>query len=513
MLERITHRTFFWIFVVILLSLPALYALTHPGFFVTDDGDWMIIRFSAFYQALRDGQFPVRFLHRLNFDYGYPVATFLYPGFMYFAVPFKVIGFDFVDSMKMVLALSLVGSAVFSFLWLVRLFPKIPAVVGALFYVYLPYHLYDVYTRGSVGEVFALLWVPFVLWMIERKSVFFVSLGIFLLLISHNTLALLFVPLLFLYALLRKVFLKKDLLISFFLGGLLSSFFTIPALLELSNTQFSKTVIADPLQYFASFEVIGLVSFFILLVSAVFYLRNMKKEEYKRIVLLFLILVGISVFLASSISTFVWQVIPSSFIQFPFRVLSVLLPSIAFLTAFLLYRIRESAKTYVLLLVLLGILLIINASPFLIPKEYTQKDEGYYVTNDATTTVQDEYMPLWVKDKVTQRPERKVEIIKGEGEVVGISSTNKQVVFSMNATAPTIVQINTIYWPGWKAFVDGKERQIERNEKGLMQLSLDAGEKNVVLTFEETPLRLFADILSISALVGLAGYVGKRIIS
>ncbi len=75
---------------VVVLAFPAVIALFHSGFFLTDDGNSMIIRFSAFYDAIRHGQFPVRFLPRLNFEYGYPVADFLYPLFLYIGVPIKL---------------------------------------------------------------------------------------------------------------------------------------------------------------------------------------------------------------------------------------------------------------------------------------------------------------------------------------------------------------------------------------------------------------------------------------
>src|SRR5215469_8909848 len=174
---------FLIILLLIVFTLPSVLPLLHHGFFQTDDGEWMIIRLSAFYQTLHDGQFPVRFLQRLNFGYGYPVAEFLYPGSFYFATLLHVIRFGFVNSIKIIYGVSLIGSAVFTYYWLSRLFSKAASFVGALFALYVPYHLYDVYTRGSV-EVFALLWVPFVLWQMERKSIFWVSIGIGLLLIS-----------------------------------------------------------------------------------------------------------------------------------------------------------------------------------------------------------------------------------------------------------------------------------------------------------------------------------------
>src|SRR5258706_11747847 len=103
----------FFIILVTLISLPSVVSLFHTGFFVTDDGNWMVIRLSAFFEALRHGQFPVRFLPRLNFGYGYPVADFLYPLFMYLGVPIHLLGFGFVATIKIILGVSLISSGIF----------------------------------------------------------------------------------------------------------------------------------------------------------------------------------------------------------------------------------------------------------------------------------------------------------------------------------------------------------------------------------------------------------------
>ncbi|MBP6882412.1 MAG: hypothetical protein KBC15_02540, partial [Candidatus Levybacteria bacterium] len=58
---------------------------------VSDDGGWMVIRLAAFYDALRDGQIPVRWVNTLNFGYGYPVTHFLYPAFLYIGAPIALV--------------------------------------------------------------------------------------------------------------------------------------------------------------------------------------------------------------------------------------------------------------------------------------------------------------------------------------------------------------------------------------------------------------------------------------
>lgn len=488
---------------LLVLSLPAIVPLLQKGFFLTDDAEWMIIRFSAFYAALGDGQFPVRFVERLNFGYGYPVTTFLYPGFLYFAVPLQLLKIGFVTSIKIMIGVSLLGSTIFTYLWLSKFFSKIASLIGALFSLYLPYHLFDVYTRGSVGEIFALLWIPFILWMIERKSIFFVSIGIFLLLIAHNSLALLFLPVLFLYAWFRQSLSTKEIIISFFLGFGLASFFIIPAVFELSLTQFSQTKISDPLAYFADLQLIGISSFFIWFSALFLFVTKKKSVKNKKIIALFLFVSFISIVISSSVSSVLWQLTGASFVQFPFRILSYLIPALGFLCAFVVASTRGKKQWIgIISIALIG---VFSALPYTAPKEFFDKGDAYYTTNDSTTTVHDEYIPLWVKEKPVQRPENKVVVAKGEAIIDNVLSTNKTISFSTNAKESVTVQINTIYWPGWTALVDGKETQISyNNPQGVIQLFVPSGNHTVKIIFGETLMRMASNMLSLLALVILS---------
>src|SRR3989344_6542362 len=85
---------------LIFVSLIALWPFFKKGFFESHDGEWMVIRFSAFHQTLAAGQFPVRFVDRLNNNYGFPVTNFLYPLPFYLSEIPKALGFGFVDSVK-----------------------------------------------------------------------------------------------------------------------------------------------------------------------------------------------------------------------------------------------------------------------------------------------------------------------------------------------------------------------------------------------------------------------------
>ena len=498
-----------YFFILFLLLIPSVYSLFLPGFFQSDDGEWMVIRFSAFYQALADGQFPVRFLGRLNFGYGYPVADFLYPGFMYLATPLQILGLGFVNSIKIILLISMVGGAIFTFAWLSKLFDKTSALIGSIFFAYTPYHLFDLYKRGSVGELLSLMFVVFILFMIEEKNKFLITIGVFLFAISHNSLFLLFLPLLFVYALIRKKLDAWDLIISFGLGILMSSFFWVPSIFELSYTNFSKIEISDINQYFAGVELIG-VSSITVFVSALFiiYLRKFKES---REVYLFIIISAVSIFLSLSFSSFVWDFLPSSLIQFPFRLLSYIVISGAFLTSYFLFNINRNKK--VISIVIIAVIFFSSIN-FLFPKIRFDKGDSYYSTNEATTTVKDEYMPRWVLEKPTSHFSQKVEILDAASLPSNLTYNSKNISFEVSSDKPVTAWINTIYYPGWQAKVNGIQTEILfNNPKGIMEVRLPKGESRIELTFTETPLRLASDLISVFAFVVLLFWTRKNLLN
>lgn len=500
-----------------ILTLPILWSLFRPGFFVSDDGEWMVIRFSAFHQALADGQIPVRWLGRLNHEYGYPVTNFLYPGFMYLGEPVHLLGFNFIDTVKIILGLSIIGSAVFVYLWLSKFFGRWDAFVGSIFYLYAPYHLYDLYKRGSVGEVLALAIAPFIFWQIERKSFFWVTLGLGFLIISHNTLAILFLALIIFYLILdiliakekKALIFKSGLIIILGLG--LSAFFWSPAILELKYTIFSQTSVSRFSEYFAGWQVIGPATLVVFILTLILFLtKKIKLAEHRLTVLLFT--TGLlSLSFAASISAPLWNLLPVSFVQFPFRFLSVTILCTSFLIACILSQFSRQLKIGVGIIILM--LIILSAGRFMIPSQFINKGEGFYTTNEGTTTVQNEYLPRWVKNIPTDRPQEKLEIITGEGEIKNQFSNSRKISADVELKNNSVVQANINYFPGWQGRVDGKKATIiYENEKGVIQIPVPKGEHQVLVIFSETPLRLFSDIISLGSILLLSGLIiSKRV--
>jgi len=488
-----SRKQYVFLTLLIVLVLPLLYPLFKAGFPITDDADWFIIRFTAFYQALVQGHFPVRWLGRLNFNYGYPVANFNYPAYMYGAVLPKLLGFGFVVSIKLVLGVSMVSASVFTFLWLKSMFNRTCALVGASVYIYHPYILFDLYQRGSIGEIVALGVVPFVFWSIERKSRLWTAIGLAILITSHNILAVLFFPVLIAYMHVRSQFNKRDLALSVLVGLGLAAFFWLPAIYDLQYTVFTNTTVSVWMDHFADIKLFGYLNIVILLLSLGIVFRHRAKLS-----VLSWGLVAFGFFLSTSLSNLVWKILPVTFVQFPFRMLVVTIPGLALLAAYIIYRLPSKLKIGVGTVLI--ILQLIVAIPVLTAVEIVDKGEGFYATNESSSTIKNEYMPIWVEQDFMTHAEQKVQLIDGGGELIPVQEKGHLIEFKANLDVPSTVEINSIYFPGWIARLDSKEIDILVSEKGTMNIEIPTGQHQVEVVFQETTLRMIANLISITTL-------------
>ena len=486
------------LFIVVLLGVASflvLLPLFRPGFPVTDDGNWMIVRLSAFYQSFRDGQFPVRFLGRLNFSYGYPVANFLYPGFLYLGSFVHIFGLNFQNVIKVIMASSIVIGAVALYFWLRYFFDEISSALGSLSFLFMPYVFYDLYKRGSVGELLAMGVCMVALWAIEGGYRWILPPVVAMLAISHNTLALFFIGVLFFYIILKQF---KKLIIPFFLGLVMSAFFWLPAIFDQSIVIFNTVSISDPTQYFKDSQqllLLGLTYLIACLLAFFWGNRTYSKERNYFSV----ILIGSTLF-ATSITSFVWHIsLFARLIQFPFRFFSLWI----FAAPWFIADIANSRKR--LRFWILGLFVLANLYFVVLPYQKTQNvinPEGYFTTNEATTTVANEYMPKWINVYPTQRSPNRFEIYQGNATVEERKVTTNLISLIVHAKDSSILQVNTIYYPGWGVMIDNKPAEIlYDNPFGLMQIVIPSGNHIVYMTFRETAGRFVADSISVVAII------------
>jgi hypothetical protein len=287
-------------------------------------------------------------------------------------------------------------------------------------------------------------------------------------------------------------------------------------LFELHYTIFNQTKISEWQNYFAPYSRIGGLPFILIVTSFVALLFQkqyndpksfLNVKKHKLLFILFALLGLLSIFFSSSISSPLWHVLPVTFIQFPFRFLSLEIVACAFLAAYLFSALQSRIIKGIFATVVV-ISLTINAVPYFINISSFDKGEGFYTTNQSTTTTRDEYMPVWVKEKPLERAAEKVQVIKGTADVTNSIFTNTKISFTANVKSNAGIQVNKVYWPGWTASVDGKDAAIDyRNSKGVMTIAVPTGSHQVRLSFQETPLRLFADLITIISFVALTVFI------
>lgn len=473
-----------------------LWPLLRDGFFITDDGDWMIIRLSAFYQSLIEGQFPVRFLGRLNQSYGYPVANFLYPGFLYIGSVIHFLGVSFPNTVKIIFGASVIIAVCAVFVWLRKFFSGIASAVAAAAFAVSPYLLFNLYKRGSIGEVLAIAVASLAILTIESGWRFMFAPLIGLLIVSHNSLALLMGLFITVYVIMRK---RYDFFLPLVLGILIATFFWFPALFEQRFVVFRSVTVSDPDQYFITLKnawLLGPVFF----ISAVIVLT---KNHKKRTVIeyFFLSAFFISLFAALPVSGILWQGIMTSLFQFPYRFLALSLLPGAWLTAYVVSRLEKKA-IFVPAIGVLAVIGISSALPQLTRIIFVQRPDGYYTTNEATTTVANEYMPRWVKDIPIHRSYDRIEFYTGRGTIEKRVEKTQKILATVNAEENSVLQINSLYYPGWGVVVDGIPVRIDySNPRGVMRISVPAGTHTVQAEFRETVLRFIADAVSAGAIL------------
>jgi hypothetical protein len=240
---------------------------------------------------------------------------------------------------------------------------------------------------------------------------------------------------------------------------------------------------------------------------ALFTGKHLKREKS-----FFLVSFLITLFMVLPVSALIWRSsLLAHIIQFPYRVLSVTIFIGCWLAAYVL-EYQHSIPRFLLIVLFIG-LGAWSVVPSLQKVQYTDLPEGYYTTNEATTTVQDEYMPRWVSQKPTQHAYQKLIFYQGAGtfDVKKLSSQSIDVVVTVQEDS--IVQINTVYYPGWGVTVDDAPVLIDyKNAQGLIRVPVPQGTHRLVAGFRETISRFLADNISLGFLIwfGIVVIIRRR---
>jgi uncharacterized membrane protein len=520
-----------WLGVLLLCSIIFSRVFFQPVFFPTHDAEYHIIRLWQFDQNIKEGVLVPRWAPDLNYGFGIPLFSYFYPLPNFAAEAFHSVGFSYISSVYYALALGYILSGITMY-WFTRLYyPSRSAFLAGLFYLLAPYHLVDLYIRGSAGEIWALALVPLVLGFITKmvrmkgdsnKQLALTVFSMGLLLLSHTVIGLLFFAASCVYGIVygylnkRKniSFLYPRLFLSYALSIVLVSFHLLPILfesnvirgLEIINAQdhfpalhqlifpswgsgFSVSGISDTL----SFQ-IGIPHIVILIAASYFALR--KKNV---LILLWIVTTVVTIFLMLDWSIPVWNVLPFlNYMQFPWRLLSIIIVTLSFCAGYI------SSTTGLKTTFALAILALLFYFQYTYPTTYEKRSDDFYLANpdwtNSTATLGNTFNTKWFQLPESVDQFNDGILIPSQGKIELLTSKVEEKTYTITTSESVLFLPRISYFPGWIALVDNQQVPIE-NHNGILGISLLPGTHVVMVELTKTAPQRIGSIVSFCAII------------
>ncbi len=424
---------------------------------------------------------------------------------------------DAVYAFQISLAFGYIFLALGIFLWLQRLFPWKISALSAVISMYVPYLFVDMYVRGSIGEIWAIALVFWILFFIEKR--FFPLLALFtgLLILSHNIMAMLFSPFILFYSMMRC----PRMVWFYILGVFSASFFWLPALLEQKfvvglntvnfrehfvqlyellipswGTQFSST---GALGSKISFQ-IGLGPL-LTIIGSVFIIRKYPQRDIRSVYILCFSFLVVGLLLIFPVTEPIWSFIaPLQFVQYPWRLLSYSIPITAIASAIFLSSIRTP---FIRLCVMFFAVMV--AFSYSRPVTYEPRNEAYYMARrnftDGTSSMGNSFSTIWSPWK-KERFEKRFVVSGGNiNAMISDSYLKKEIRVDMNRDGEVVA--NIYYFPGWSAYIDTKKVTKSIEQEGVLAIPVPKGSHEVQFIFEQTPVRVVSFVLSMLSLLSI----------
>jgi uncharacterized membrane protein len=527
---------------ILLIALTAFYCtvplFTHYGVPSAQDMIFHVFQADQFNHVLHEGVLYPRWIADFNNGYGSPTFVFYSPLSYYFVSAIMFLTNSLIASMIIAIWFSFFLSGIAMFIATKKMFGGSGNPLPALFYQIIPFHLFDLYVRGTFAELFAYIWFPLIILFLyqtiksrNRTSAIGLSLSYTGLILTHMVSGFIFslvigAYLIYNYFLLEK---KKTLLqpiVSLVIGLGLSSIYLIPIVFERKFVQIDYIVTSGVGNYKENFLFTidkfqsGLERFYlplhtivvlevILFLFIVLLIRKNRQVLSDRPQQHFFIFLSIfAFFLTIPLSRPVWDIVPGfPFLQFPWRWVPMMEVSLCFLIGLIfsldsISMIRSSRLKrlfiYCLIIFSLSSLVIVSKSK-IVPDRVVNDFLAY--ENISKLYESYEYTPRWVTDIKEILSEERIEhvsVISGEAEIHVAEWNAEKRVITIKAPEKAVLRIATFYYPGWKAEINGNSIPIRiEKDTGAMLVDIPEGNYTLELSFRDTPLRYYAKLISI----------------
>lgn len=492
-----------------------------------------------FDETLRSGVWYPRWLGGMNYGYG-AATTMFYAPFVYYSLSAAHALFgDWVRSVEAVVLLAAIGSAATFYFYAKSFLSRVASAVAAMLYLLLPYRLIDLYHRGALAELIAFVWMPLIMLMltaaVKRPSTRSMILGAIaygLLVVTHPPVAYAFSVSLAVFVAVWAVKSKswRPVLSGGFivmLGGALSAFYWLPAILEMSYVNQSVTDLFDNNNGSITDLVVGstfekLIAATVLATGMLFFLfavlariKSPGREEASpnHQIIAWTTVGVVSIFILLPVAAPIVRLMPGiSGMAFLWRWLSIttfatsMLAGIVFEKLWVensgLRRSRDLlAVTLTVATLIFGVISCARASnlklQFVAPADCVEQDFTPKGAPDARALPTDASLQM-----LSDAPDSIARLIewKPQERVIEVSA----------ATSDTL-HVYSFMFPGWKAFVNDRAVPIQTQpDLKTMLIDVPQGSHTIKLIFSNTTTRLYAQALSLIALCVCALFIVFR---
>lgn len=503
--------------------------------------------------SLSAGEFPVRWSRNFGFGYGMPLFNFYAPLPYYLGQVPMSLGVSPINTIK---ALYLVNSLLaFTGMYLLasKLWGKWGGMVSAVLFSFSSYRALDLFVRGALGEAFALVLIPFLLYgilLMSQKRLTGILVGgvsLAAVLLSHNLTGMIAVGLAFVFGLASLLWVDKRkrtstvvaILSAIVLGFGLSAFYTLPAFLEKSLTRVDQTITVGYFDYHNhflcwtqlfrgewkyggslpgcsddldfSFGTFPLVIVGLAVISVSVWGKRRDKLQIAVFLMLF---VGFT-FLTIGRSAFIWDAISIlKYFQFPWRFLTFTHVFFAILAGGVLASNRSWKWIGVPVLVIIFISVYRHVS-FFRPQSLLSESEltefydssPQWIRREVSKTLND-YLPPRVRDDSLPHPiDSRVETDKGKITVLRDESARLQA--KVNCDDSCEVRVNIFQFPGWKAKINGRDASLIPVSEGMpiYSIVMPAGENLLLIEYKGTLVQRAANLITLGTTVFVAAFI------
>lgn len=520
-----------WIVLVIfLLGLSVSWPLFRSGYFSHQD-DLQVIRLVEMRKCFSDFQIPCRWVPDMGWGNGFPLFNFYGVSTYYVGAIISYLTGYLVAS-KILFFISLTAGSFGMYLLVKELWGRYAGFVSAVLYMFAPYKALDIYVRGALAESMALTLIPFVLYFAYKKNYKLFTIFLFIFLITHNIMTIVFLPVVILwvtYLILSDKFKSlKPFVVSIAISFGLSAFFILPAFTEKGLVQ-TESLTRFELDYRANFVSVKQLFFdrvwgygtsipgpeggmnfsigwphwimaFVAMVSILFVKNRKPFLLVSGTGLLFLV----SIIMTHNKSTFVWETFSIlTYFQFPWRFLSLSILTASILGGFVVSVFKEKLQLYLSLTIVL-VTVILNWCYFK-PREFFDINEQQKISGESWDLQRRgavlDYLPKTALEPREGAPSEPL-ITAGSATVSNFTNKSNSFRFDVQVDKTAVIHVPVYYFPNWEVEVNEKDHPISfDNYLGRISVTLEPGNHSVEGQFKNTPIRTAANMISLLSLI------------